>query len=654
MDTDSPTEVEPDRPGAKPRGGLLPGVRLGRYIVTGRLGAGGMGVVYSAYDRQLDRSVALKVLRVPGADAQSQSELEPGVESGSAGMTRFIREAQAMAHLAHPNVLRVFDVGQEGELVFLAMALVEEGKTLKHWLGSSPRPWREVLPKFIAAGKGLAAAHDAGIIHRDFKPENVLINGEGRVMVADFGLARVRGRPDDERSVQDERPAAEAGETGGVSSDLTEAGVVLGTPRYMGPEAQAGGDVDPRSDQWSYCVALWEALYGGPPFRGSSRDELVSNIMRGQRHPAPPEISVPRWLRAVLDRGLQRDPNDRYPSMPALLDTLHRAPRRIRRWQLGTLAVVLGTAAAATTFAIARPSSEVCVPPALASGSGPDLATREILGAYGERWAAAWRSSCEATRVHRLQSAGALRDQHACLEVRRAEFVALAEEVRELDDVAAWQRATVLRDPEACRTRSLASDDAAEGRSDAASRASADEALTAATTALAAGALDDARSHYDVAVLHADRGRSDVLGAEAWVGLVAVAARRADNSDVALELVETARAAVARADAGPRLSARLEGLLAGIQAERGAWDLAIAARRRALTLRSGGDAHRSEAAAAMGSLSRTELAAGRAPEALAHAVGALARAQSAYPEGHPALEAYRATLAKARAAASGS
>ncbi|ATB33227.1 serine/threonine-protein kinase [Melittangium boletus] len=258
---------------------------LGRYLLEGTLGQGGMGVVYAARDPMLGRTVALKLLR-------------PGL-GGDEARARLVREAQAMARLAHPNVLPLFELGMEGEHVFLVMERVE-GPTLAEWLRARERPWREVLAILLQAGEGLAAAHRAGLVHRDFKPGNVLVGADGRPRVTDFGLVR----------------DAEVG---------TEGEAVAGTPAYMSPEQLAGREVDARGDQFSFCVTLYEALYGVRPFDTRAREERS----RWRRMPRPRSPRPPRALRAALDRGLALRPEDRFPSLDALLAAL-RVPSRFR------------------------------------------------------------------------------------------------------------------------------------------------------------------------------------------------------------------------------------------------------------------------------------------------------------------------------------
>ncbi|MBA2543935.1 MAG: serine/threonine protein kinase, partial [Deltaproteobacteria bacterium] len=248
VDIESAPGVEPER--------LERGTALGRYIVIDVLGEGGMGVVYSAYDPELDRKVAIKLLQArPDSSAGSQ---------GTSGQTWLLREAQAMARLSHPNVIAVHDVGTlSGHRVFIAMEQVD-GVTLRVWLRDKVRPWREVIQIMTAAGTGLAAAHASGLVHRDFKPDNVLVDNNGRVRVMDFGLARLH--PDETGERLDRQSDALIEARSPLSAPLTIAGTVIGTPAYMAPEIGDGMLADARSDQFSFGVALYEALYRGRPF----------------------------------------------------------------------------------------------------------------------------------------------------------------------------------------------------------------------------------------------------------------------------------------------------------------------------------------------------------------------------------------------------
>jgi tetratricopeptide (TPR) repeat protein/predicted Ser/Thr protein kinase len=301
---------------------LTKGATLGRYLVLESLGMGGMGVVYAAYDPQLDRKVAIKLVR-PAA----------GADSHGGGRMRLLREAQAMAKLSHPNVVAVHDVGTVDEQVFVAMEFID-GPSLRNWLKAKPRSWREVLEVFRHAGRGLAAAHEQGLVHRDFKPDNVMIGGDGRVVVMDFGLVRAATRADEVEAPVETAPSDSSTErivTGPLDSLLTEVGSLLGTPAYMSPEQLSGSEADARSDQFSFCVALYEALYGERPFPGRSVVELVAAILEGRIQAEPRGSTVPRWLRAVVLRGLADDPARRFASMNELLAALARDPSRRRR-----------------------------------------------------------------------------------------------------------------------------------------------------------------------------------------------------------------------------------------------------------------------------------------------------------------------------------
>jgi eukaryotic-like serine/threonine-protein kinase len=308
-------------PGAAPTGGAEPlrsGDALGRYVISGVLGSGGMGVVYAAEDPRLGRRVALKLLHPALAEAAEEQQ------------RRLLREAQAMARLSHPNVLPVFDLGMEGGQVFLAMELIE-GPTLAEWLRQRERTWQEILGLFVEAGRGLAAAHQAGLVHRDFKPANVLVGTDGRPRVTDFGLVRV-GASSEEGPAQADPRAAE--------SPLTQTGTVAGTPAYMSPEQLAGRRVDARGDQFSFCVALYEALQGVRPFAADAPAEHRWTLRRPERSPR-----LPGYVRAVLARGLALEPEERFPSMDALLEALTmRPPRSRRRWMALGLAGSLALA----------------------------------------------------------------------------------------------------------------------------------------------------------------------------------------------------------------------------------------------------------------------------------------------------------------------
>ena len=302
-----PTEISTSMP-AGPRGRLTPGTKVGRYVIGEMLGVGGMGVVYAARDPDLHREIAVKLLR------PELSRMDPEATR------RTVREAQAMARVSHPNVVPVFDVGtlEDGQ-VFIAMERIA-GTSLREWL-TRPRTSAQILEVFIGAGRGLIAAHDAGMVHRDFKPDNVLVDGDGRARVTDFGLA----------FDQADHQALE------VSGDSATRPIV-GTPAYMAPEQHAGTNVDPRTDQFSFALTLYEALYGRRPFSGRTREELATAVTDGKLDAEPPGTRVPSSLHQILERALSAKPGDRYPTMADLLRALGRdRGRRPRRVAFGAL-----------------------------------------------------------------------------------------------------------------------------------------------------------------------------------------------------------------------------------------------------------------------------------------------------------------------------
>lgn len=294
---------------------LEPGMRVGRYEIQQELGRGGMGVVYLARDVTLDRRIALKLLHA---------------RHDQAAQARLLREAQVMARLAHPNVVPVFELGEwRGEL-YLTMELVD-GLTLDRWLATVPRTPTEVLEKFLEAARGLAAAHAAGVVHRDFKPANVLVGVDGRVRVTDFGLSR---------------PGPAVSLPPLASPLVTRDGALVGTLAYMAPEQLDGATADERSDQFSFCVALAEALLGERPFEGRTWSELA------RAHAIVPTLRgrLSLRVRQVLKRGLARDPAQRFPSLTALMQQLEAPPPRTRQ----LMWAVVGAAALVAAVPLAR------------------------------------------------------------------------------------------------------------------------------------------------------------------------------------------------------------------------------------------------------------------------------------------------------------
>ncbi|MEX1363368.1 MAG: protein kinase [Nannocystaceae bacterium] len=285
---------------------------IGRYAVLRVIGEGGMGTVYAAYDEQLERKVAVKLVKG---------------ESNRTRRRRMIREAQAMARLSHPNVVPVFEVGEHQGRLFIAMEYVK-GQTLRQWREEEERTIPEIVAKYVEAGRGLAAAHAEGMVHRDFKPHNAMVGTDGRVRVLDFGLAGKDGTKAPTGSFDSIGPEPQA-----LDERITETGALMGTPAYMAPEQFLGGTTDHRTDQYSFCVALWEAVHGLRPFGGTHPVELFAQMTNGKPEPAA-DGRVPAWLRETLARGLEVEPNARWPAMGELLDELVRgcAPPPRRRW----------------------------------------------------------------------------------------------------------------------------------------------------------------------------------------------------------------------------------------------------------------------------------------------------------------------------------
>jgi tetratricopeptide (TPR) repeat protein len=415
---------------------LAPGTKVGRYVIESPLGAGGMGVVYAALDPKLERKVAVKLVHAgPGQTSQ--------VSGGtSTGASRLLREAQAMAKLHHRNIVVVHDVGTVGEQVFIAMEYLDGG-TLRRWVELERPGWRAILERWLAAGEGLAAAHAAGIVHRDFKPENVLLGTDGRVCVVDFGLARGAAA-----GPTHEVETASITETGALGLRLTQTGAVMGTPAYMAPEQHEGRIADARSDQFAFCVSLYEALYGRRPFDGDTLTTLVVNVVEGNLRQPEAGHGVPRYLLSILARGLQVDPAARHASMPELLAALPEDPTRRRRswrgWALGGIVAVGGVAAG--VMALVEDESSVCAgAPAQIADAWNDARRDEIatamaehdaadawakaattLDGYAEQWAEMHTEACEATRVRGEQSEDMLDRRMVCLAQRRGALANLA------------------------------------------------------------------------------------------------------------------------------------------------------------------------------------------------------------------------------------
>ena len=482
-------------------------VKLGRFVILERLGEGGMGIVYVAYDPELDRKVALKILQTGAARHSLQAQ------------ERLRREAQALAQLSHPNVVAMHDVGVIDGQVFMVMEFVV-GRSLRQWLGDETRSWRSVLDVYLQAGRGLAAAHKRGLVHRDFKPDNVQVGNDGRIRVLDFGLARSptedgdpatwettldqpmhRHDPDDAAAListaslsrdrdrngpsdgvplqkhandPDElRDSGDLSDSGRQSSNklatrLTVTGAILGTPAYMSPEQHIGGRLSPASDQFSFCASLYEGLYGQRPFAGERLSKLRENVRRGRVRPVPRSTRTPNRLLPILLRGMRPIPSERYPSMDELLDDLSRDSARTRQMRLvGALIVFLSIL---SVYALTRGSSEsepVCEGAAAEleevwndrrraelrtafDATGHSYAARAWprvetgLDGYGDQWVSMHRDACLAHQ--RGAQSGALLDARmACLARRKRAISSAATVLAEVDRTSLRSSVDVVR-----------------------------------------------------------------------------------------------------------------------------------------------------------------------------------------------------------------
>ncbi len=582
---------------------LLPvGHHVGRFTLLQRLGVGAMGVVYAAYDPELDRRIAVKLLHARQGPNAARAQ------------TRLLREAQAMARLAHPNVAVVHDVGTHEGDVFIAMEFVR-GDTLQSWLRRRQRSWREVVEAFVQAGRGLAAAHAADLVHRDFKPSNAMIGDDGRVRVLDFGLCYAES-------------LTESGETRRHDSDrvvdlrITRHEEIVGTPAYMPPEqSRRGGVVGPASDQFSFCASLYEALYGQLPFAGLTVLEVTLAISGGELRPPPRASRVPGWLHAVVQRGLRVDPEQRFASMDLLLRALDRSRVRARRGVAVAAALALGTGfggfwAARSQVVAADPCTggasqirEVWDPARRASAgqalaaAGPAFAEEiwprvaGVLDRYTDDWQASHREACQAHR--RGETSGTLLDRRmACLEQRKAalhetitvlveadaevalhalEVVAHLPGLARCNDLAALEadvaapddpevRAALARErPRIDRVRALEHAGLGEAARSLAEQivatavAIGDRGLLAEAL-LARGRLEinrlDNAEDQDIlltrAYLHALGGRLDELAAEALALRMYIRSRKSGHALQALDDLDVAREMVARlASPGP-------------------------------------------------------------------------------------------------------
>ena len=454
---------------------LAAGHKVGRFTLLQRLGVGAMGVVYSAYDPELDRRIAVKLVRTRQQRGAARAR------------ARLVREAQAMARLSHPNVAVVHDVGTHEDDVFVAMEFIR-GRTLQAWLREQPRGWAEVVEVFVQAGRGLAAAHAAGLVHRDFKPANAMIGDDGRVRVLDFGLCFA------------ESSDTESSGEGRLDMRITRREEVVGTPAYMPPEQfMQGGAVGPASDQFSFCASLYEALYGQLPFAGETVQAVSMAIAGGELRPPPRGSRVPLWLASAVQRGLRPQANERFPTMEALLRVLGRTRSRARGGV--AIAAALAIATGLVGFVAAR-SQALAVDPCSGgalemaevwSGAPREAAAQALLAAgpaYAEElwppvaseldeYAASWQGMHrEACLAHqRGETSGALLDRRmACLARRKAALAEAARVLGEADaEVALHALEVVEHLPGLSRCEDLVALADEAGAGDPALRAQADQ-----------------------------------------------------------------------------------------------------------------------------------------------------------------------------------
>ena len=655
-----------------------PPARIGRFTLLARIGRGGVGDVYAAHDPLLDRKVALKLLR-------------PGI--GVDGW--LLHEARAVARLAHPNVVVIHEVGElDGGGVYIAMEHID-GVTLRVW-SRERGAQAELLEVFTLAGRGLAAAHDAGVVHRDFKPENVLLSREGehlRVRVVDFGIARVAGRS---------------------SPDLATS--AMGTPAYMSPEQHQGWQVDARTDQFSFCVALHEALTGRHPFGadepGTTGERLLARILADERLVG--ERTLPGWLRRVLRRGLMTAPAARYPSMHALLRELQATPMRRKRRRLLTAGVALAIASSALTLAslgglTVAPCTAVAddlhavwdEPTRTAAreafaGSGltnadevwERLAPR--LDEYADAWVTGRRQTCQARHDDPRDEASRLRE--ACLLRRRAELGALtslligadaatilaaSSAVDQITPLSVCDSAEVLRreaslDPsgDPAAVESLRRDilalvvkvraghvRAVEPRVPALVDAAQEHAspILLAEALHLRGLVEEARGDYeaavgslDAAVREAIAARHDRLHAELAVRLVwlhGVQRRRPADARV---WIGHAEAAIRALQSDVILAARLldhRGSIASVEHDHGT---AERLHREAIVVRGGSSQlAQVDLAVSMSNLGLALLSQGKVAEAESQIEAALERYRTLFGPGHPTVAAVLSNLGQA-------
>jgi serine/threonine-protein kinase len=667
-----PTSAPAGRPS------LNKGDAVDRYVVLEQLGKGGMGEVYAAWDPVLDRKVALKLLKAEHQESGIADELR----------LRLMREAQALARMSHPNVVTVHDVGIVDGQIYLAMEFVE-GQTLTKWLAERPRSWREILSVFLEAGEGLAAAHDAGVTHRDFKPDNVVIGKNARARVMDFGLAHAH------EGAQEPQPIAASADTptGSIRRRITLPGIMLGTPAYMSPEAMFGQKTDPRSDEFSFAVALYEALYGFRPFEGATAPAVAAEIQVNRVRPPPRKSPVPRRIHQLLLKALRANPDERFQTLRALLIQLGRRKSSRRRQVLTVLVAVLSALALMIVVALSRREAQRCAgvasrlagvwddkvkveSKAAFARTGRPWAnaawgeTERLMDAWGRQWIDRRRAACEASDGRADEQVG---QAIVCLSRRLADFDATAQLFRKADgDIV--ERAVSLAsslpplgacDQQAPVLSTVEGDELRQGLAgvkalveagklkDARARIAqvmeqargqeATDAMAEATwlsARLSAAELDFAKADQlaEDAILLAQQHQSDELVARAWVDRVGFSGASNLGLDDAERWARYARVAVNRYGAPRELEASLANNEAILRTRQGRHDDALALHQKALTLREAVFGPESPMAARSHANLGTSLRAlGRVKDAIAEFERALAIEEKVLAPDHPAV-----------------
>jgi tetratricopeptide (TPR) repeat protein/tRNA A-37 threonylcarbamoyl transferase component Bud32 len=615
---------------------------VGRYVVLERIGTGGMGAVYKAYDPGLDRRVAVKVLRADRARSTT-SEIY---------RQRLWREAQTLARLSHPNVVRVFDVGTVDNRLFIAMEYLE-GASLRRWLQETRRDFAALWPIFVAVAQGLAAAHEAGVVHRDFKPDNVVVCDDGRPVVLDFGIARAGpaeldvADPTGEVSIELGTEPGDGAPDGLLDNKpLTHPGRAMGTPAYMSPEQHLGAPLDGRSDQYAWCVALWEALAGIRPFIDRPSVMLERKLELARQFDAMAD-GLPRWITPMLRRGLSLHANDRFPTMLAIVDAIERARPRPRRWVrpmivTGFAAAVVGVSLGASVGERSRCESVVeevstlwndarreairarFAASGVAYAVGSWTLVRRRIDDYVERWQRRWTPACEAATAGGRAAEGEL----VCLERGLRRLAARIEVIQDATPEVIENATRVVADlgpPERCagdvgfdaddpddsaqRERiealrvAMAGVEALElaGRYDEGfergQRALADaqrigHAPSLAEALLLVGRLHKARGEFERAestltesAWTATAARHDEIAARAMIELVVVVGRELGNLDGGMTWAQSAEVAIGRAGGDELLEAGLLNNIGLVQFREGRFEEARSGDALALEIR---------------------------------------------------------------------